>query len=134
GGARRRRLCTRRRSRRRMTYLFAIALLGGAASVLTPCVFPLLPAILAVSGGEGRRRVAGVVAGIELSFFVIAILLAKAISSLGLSANVLRYAAAVILAGFGLVLVVPKLDEAFTRAVSRLTARVPQRGTRSGGF
>ncbi len=117
-----------------MTYLFAIALLGGAASVLTPCVFPLLPAILAVSGGEGRRRVAGIVAGIELSFFVIAILLAKAISSLGLSANVLRYVAAVILAGFGVVLVVPRLDEAFTQAVSRLTARVPQRAARGGGF
>jgi cytochrome c biogenesis protein CcdA/thiol-disulfide isomerase/thioredoxin len=124
-----------------MTYLFAVALVGGAASVLTPCVFPLLPAILAVSSGHshddraaGRRRVAGIVAGIELSFFLIAVLLAKAISSLGLSANVLRYAAAVILAAFGVVLVVPELDEAFTRGVSRLSSRVPQRAARGGGF
>jgi len=124
-----------------MTLLFAVALLGGAASVLTPCVFPLLPAILAVSSGTqpttaaaGRRRVWGIVAGIELSFFVIAIVLAKAISSLGLSANVLRYAAAVILAAFGVVLVVPRLDAAFTTGVSRLTSRLPQRRTTGGGF
>src|SRR5437867_13426539 len=116
-----------------MTYLLLVAVLGGAASVLTPCVFPLLPAILAVSGGEGRRRVIGIVAGIELSFFVIAIVLAKAISSLGLPANVLRYVAAVILAGFGVVLVIRKLDEAFTVWVSRLTSRMPQRAVNGAG-
>src|SRR5260370_17199076 len=102
-----------------------------------PCVFPLLPAIFAVSGGDTaeeseaatgrRRRVWGVVAGIELSFFVLSIFLAGAISSLGLSPNVLRYVAAALLAGFGLVLVVPKLADPLTPAISRLTSPFPPR-------
>jgi cytochrome c biogenesis protein CcdA/thiol-disulfide isomerase/thioredoxin len=117
-----------------VSYLFVIALLGGAASVLTPCVLPLLPAILAVSAGEGRRRVWGIVAGIELSFFLIAILLAKAISSLGLPPDILRWVAAALLAAFGLVLIVPKLEDAFARATSRLTARLPQRNITGSGF
>src|SRR5882672_4021170 len=106
--------------------LFLIAVLGGAASVLTPCVLPLLPAILVVSGDGGRRRVWGIALGIEASFFVIALLLASAISSLGLPANTLRYVAAVAIAVAGLVLIVPSFEAAFARAMSRLTSRIPQ--------
>ncbi|MGH7858212.1 MAG: cytochrome c biogenesis protein DipZ, partial [Candidatus Binatia bacterium] len=101
---------------------------------LTPCVLPLLPAILAVSGGTGRRRVLGIAVGIEVSFFLLAILLAGAISSLGLPPDTLQWVAAAILAGFGLVLVVPKLDDAFAAGVSRLTSRVRAPSATSGGF
>jgi cytochrome c biogenesis protein CcdA/thiol-disulfide isomerase/thioredoxin len=115
-----------------MTVLFVVAVIGGAASVLTPCVLPLLPAILVISRDGGRSRVWGIAAGIELSFFVLALLLASAITALGLPANFLRWVAAALLAIFGLVLIVPKLDEAFANTVSKLTARVPQTRARSG--
>jgi cytochrome c biogenesis protein CcdA/thiol-disulfide isomerase/thioredoxin len=116
-----------------MSVLFVVAVVGGAVSVLTPCVLPLLPAILVISRDGGRSRAWGIAAGIELSFFVLALLLAGAITALGLPANTLRWVAAVLLAAFGLVLIVPKLDEAFSVVVSKLTSRVPQAsGTRSG--
>ncbi len=114
--------------------LFLIAVLGGAASVLTPCVLPLLPAILVVSRGEGRARVWGIALGIELSFFVLAVVLAGVFSHLGLPANTLRYIAAASIAVAGIVLVVPRLESAFAAWVSRLTSRVPQAKTTGTGF
>ena len=96
-------------------------------------MLPLLPAILVISRDGGRSRVWGIAAGIEVSFFVLALLLAGAITAIGLPVNALRWVAAVLLAAFGLVLIVPKLDDAFSTAVSKLTSRVPQgRATRSG--
>jgi cytochrome c biogenesis protein CcdA/thiol-disulfide isomerase/thioredoxin len=113
--------------------LFVVAVVGGAVSVLTPCVLPLLPAILVISRDGGRSRAWGIAAGIEASFFVLALLLAGAITALGLPPNALRWAAAALLAIFGIVLIVPKLDVAFATSVSKLTSRLPQgRATRSG--
>jgi len=114
--------------------LFLIAVLGGAASVLTPCVLPLLPAILVVSREAGRSRVWGIALGIEASFFVLAVGLAGAISSLGLPANTLRYLAAVTIGIAGLVLIVPRFEAAFSSAISRVTSRMPQRRAKGTGF
>ncbi len=107
--------------------LYVIAFVGGAASVLTPCVFPLLPAILAVSGG-GRRRVLGIVVGLELSFFLIGLVLAGLLSATGLTDNALQWVAAALIAGFGAVLLFPWLDRAFQRRASALVGNV-----RAGG-
>jgi cytochrome c biogenesis protein CcdA/thiol-disulfide isomerase/thioredoxin len=109
--------------------LYVIAFIGGAASVLTPCVFPLLPAILAVSGG-GRRRVMGIVVGIELSFFLIGLVLAGLLSATGLTDNALQWVAAALIAAFGAVLLFPALDRAFQRRASALVGNVR---TGSGG-
>jgi cytochrome c biogenesis protein CcdA/thiol-disulfide isomerase/thioredoxin len=117
-----------------VSFLFVVAVIGGAASVLTPCVLPLLPAILVISRDGERSRVWGIAAGIELSFFLLALLLAGSITALGLPPNFLRFVAAGLLAIFGLVLIVPKLDDAFSNAVSKLTARVPQAGPGRSGF
>ena len=117
-----------------MNVLFVVALIGGAVSVLTPCVLPLLPAILVISRDGGRSRVWGIAAGIELSFFVLALLLAGAITAIGFPPNTLRWVAAALLAIFGVVLIVPKLDELFSTAVSKLTSRVPQGDASRSGF
>ena len=132
-----------------MSVLFVVAVVGGAASVLTPCVLPLLPAILVVSrGDDGRRtecgaqrdqngdrmRAWGIAAGIELSFFLLALLLAGAITAVGLPPNTLRWIAAALLTVFGLVLIVPRLEAAFATVTSRLTSRVRLRGERGRGF
>jgi hypothetical protein len=42
-----------------MTVLVAFALLAGAVTAVTPCVLPVLPALLSASGTGGRRRPVG---------------------------------------------------------------------------
>lgn len=102
--------------------------------MVTPCVLPLLPAILAISGGRGRARLAGLVVGIEISFFLIAIALAGAISSIGLPDDALQWLAAGLIGLFGLILIVPQLDRAFAGVVSRLVGVIPAGKPRGGGF
>ncbi len=114
--------------------LFVVAVIGGAVSVLTPCVLPLLPAILVISRDGGRSRAWGIAAGIEVSFFVLALLLAGAITAIGLPVNTLRWVAAGLLTAFGLVLIVPKLDGVYSVVLSKLTSRVPQASATRSGF
>jgi cytochrome c biogenesis protein CcdA/thiol-disulfide isomerase/thioredoxin len=114
--------------------VLAVAFIGGAASALTPCVLPVLPALLSVSSAGGRRRVWGVVVGLEASFFLVGIVLAAILSSLGLPASLLQWVAAIMLVALALTLIVPKLNDAFQRAVSRLTARLGAPSQAKGGF
>ena len=113
--------------------LVFIAALAGAFSVLTPCVLVMLPALLAVSGGAGRRRVFGVLVGLEASFIGISLLAAAALDSLGLPATVQQDAAVVIIAALGVTMLVPRLRSALELLTSRLVNRVPGTAAMSGG-
>lgn len=117
-----------------MVYLILVAFVGGAVSALTPCVLPILPALLAVSAGEGRRRVWGIVLGLELSFFLIGIVLAASLSAIGLPSNILQWLAAGLLVAFAATLLVPSLHARWQTFVSRLTAPVAGSVSTRSGF
>ncbi|MCW2972421.1 MAG: hypothetical protein JWN72_694 [Thermoleophilia bacterium] len=115
--------------------LILLALLVGAVSVLTPCILPLLPTILAFSTGEGRRRVWGLVVGIEISFIGISLLLTGALQALGLPPRTQEVVAAIVIGLFGITLLVPPLERRFQQSVSNLVSRLPQRRARENeGF
>jgi cytochrome c biogenesis protein CcdA/thiol-disulfide isomerase/thioredoxin len=115
--------------------LILLALVVGAVSVLTPCILPLLPTILAFSTGEGRRRVWGIVIGIEISFIGISLLLTGVLQALGLPPRSQEILAAVIIGLFGITLLVPPLERKFQEVTSSLVSRLPQRQAKEGeGF
>ena len=76
----------------------------------------------------------GVVVGLELSFFLIGIVLAGALSALGLPNSLLQWVAAALLVGFALTMIVPAFHERFQRAMSRATAPVASNAPRRNGF
>ncbi|MBC7644354.1 MAG: cytochrome c biogenesis protein DipZ [Thermoleophilia bacterium] len=117
-----------------MSTLLYIAPLAGAASVLTPCVLPLLPAVFVVSNGADRTRAAGIITGIVASFAIAVLVLATLVHVLGLPANTLRWISGAMLVIFGLILVVPKFDEMFQRSIQGMVSRVPQGGRNKNGF
>jgi cytochrome c biogenesis protein CcdA/thiol-disulfide isomerase/thioredoxin len=117
-----------------MVVLLLVSLLVGAASVLTPCVLSLLPAILAAATGGGRSRSWGIVAGIVATFGLSVLALGEAISALGLPANTLRWIAVVILVGFAVVLLIPSLEQRFTTRMQSVVARGPRGGAGRTGF
>jgi cytochrome c biogenesis protein CcdA/thiol-disulfide isomerase/thioredoxin len=117
-----------------MAVLVLVSLLVGAASVLTPCVLPLLPAILAASAGGGRSRSWGIVVGLAGTFGASVLALGEAVSALGLPANTLRWIAVGILFGFGAVLLVPALQRRFTVLMEGVVARGPRGGATRTGF
>ena len=66
-----------------MTLLILFALLAGAGTALSPCVLPILPAVLSAGVTGGRRRPAGVVTGIVVAFTFATVALVYVIDALG---------------------------------------------------
>ncbi len=103
-----------------MLILMLFAFLAGFATVISPCVLPVLPAILSVSAGRGRLRPYGVIIGLIISFVFFTLALTTLVRSFGLSGNVLRYVAILIIGFFGLIMVLPTFSELFARATQRV--------------
>lgn len=105
--------------------LLVIAFIAGVFSVLTPCILPVLPALMVVSDGQGRARVIGLVAGIVVSFGVAILALTALVDALGVPADVMRYVSATLLLVFALVLLVPALDARFQMAAQSVVRLAP---------
>jgi cytochrome c biogenesis protein CcdA len=102
--------------------VFAFA--AGTLSVLSPCVLPILPVVLGSAAAEHRLGTVALAGGIALAFTALGLFLATAGFSLGLDQGLFRGFGAVLLALFGVVLLVPSLYERFTTAASRLSAAI----------
>ena len=100
---------------------YGLGLLAGALSTLSPCVLPLLPVLLAAAAGAHRWGALALGAGLALSFTLVGIFLATLGASLGLDPDTFRTIGAVILATFGLILLMPKLQGLFARMTSALS-------------
>jgi cytochrome c biogenesis protein CcdA/thiol-disulfide isomerase/thioredoxin len=121
-----------------MLILLVYAALAGAATVLSPCILPVLPIVFFSSLGADRLRPLGVVAGLIASFAVATLAVAALVAQLHLPADALRDAGIVIIALAGISLLAPealqRLELALGR-VAQLGARMqqPRRGF-AGGF
>ncbi len=103
-----------------MTLLILFALVAGAGTALSPCVLPVLPAVLSAGVTGGRRRPLGIVAGIVLSFTFATVALVYVIDALGLPDQLVRWIAIGTLGLFGIVLVVPPLAARVEGFISRI--------------
>lgn len=93
-----------------------LALLAGVLSILSPCVLPLLPVVLAGAVAEHRLAPLGLAAGVAVSFTAIGVFVATIGFSIGLDMTVFRSAAAVLLILLGAVLLVPRFQTQFATA------------------
>ena len=101
---------------------FALGYLAGMLSTLSPCVLPLLPILIATALAQHRFGPLALAAGLTLSFAVVGLFIATLGASIGLDQGVLRQGAAVLLIAFGVVLLVPSLQQRFATATARLGA------------
>jgi cytochrome c biogenesis protein CcdA/thiol-disulfide isomerase/thioredoxin len=108
------------------------ALVAGAATALSPCVLPVLPVALAAGASGGRRRPLGVAVGLAATFALAAVLLTRALDTLGLPGDLPRGLAIVVLGAFGAALVVPRLGAWVEGRLSRLGRRSAARGDGDG--
>jgi len=115
-----------------MIVLLAFALLAGAGTALSPCVLPVLPALLSAGGAGGRRRPLGVVIGLSVTFTVTIIGVATVVDGVGLGADPLRDVAVAVLLGFGLAMLAPGIAARIEAPLSRLARLGPR--SRGDGF
>ena len=113
-----------------MLLLMLFALIAGAGTAITPCVLPVVPALLASSATGGRRRPVGIVIGLGFTFTIAIVLLAQLVKGVGLASGAARTLAIVVLLVFGIALLVPDLTARIEAPLSRLGRFGPKsRGT-----
>ncbi len=118
-----------------MITLVIVGLVSGLITAVSPCVLPVLPAILTSSiqdGARSSRRPYVVVGGLVTSFAVFTLLGGILLSSLGLPADVLRWVGIVTLAIVGLGLAVPAVGHILERPFQN--TRMPQLSRDGNGF
>lgn len=110
-----------------MALLLLFALVAGFVTCLTPCVLPVLPAVLSGAATGGRARPLGIVTGLVLSFTFATVALVYVLAALGLPNGVMRTFAVAVLLVFGISLLVPRLSARFEAWLSRF-GRAPAGG------
>jgi cytochrome c biogenesis protein CcdA/thiol-disulfide isomerase/thioredoxin len=115
-----------------MLLLMLFALIAGAGTAITPCVLPVLPALLSASAVGGRRRPLGIVLGLAVTFTIAIVALAQLVKGVGLAGGAARTLAIIVLIAFGFVLLIPGLAERVQAPLSRLARFGPR--SRGDGF
>lgn len=101
-------------------------LLGYGAGLLTlinPCVLPVLPIVLATALQADRRGPIALAAGMSLAFVVLGLGVATLGYALGIREETVARAAAILMIGFGLILLVPRFSAGFATATAGVSTR-----------
>jgi len=99
--------------------------LGYAAGLLTlinPCVVPVLPIVLASALQASRLGPVALATGMGLAFVALGLAVNALGRSVGLTEETVASAGAVVMIGFGAVLVVPRFADAFATATAGVSA------------
>lgn len=107
-----------------------LSVAAGSLTTLSPCVFPLLPLVLGGTLQGNRAAPLAMGVGMAGSFALIGVLVGVAGDALGLDGDLVRAAGAWLLIAFGLVMLVPALNERFTNLVSPLATSANAASTR----
>lgn len=102
---------------------FALALVSGVLSTLSPCVLPLLPIVIASATQAHRWGGVALGLGLTVSFTLLGLFLATVGIEIGLSPSRFRLVGGAMLLAFGIVLVVPYLQKRFTEMASLIAGR-----------
>ena len=108
-----------------MDLLFGYA--AGLLTLINPCVLPVLPIVLASALQVSRLGPLALAAGMSASFVVLGFGVAAFGRALGLDDQMVAQAGAVLMIGFGLVLLVPRFGMAFSTATAGVSARADAR-------
>jgi cytochrome c-type biogenesis protein len=87
-----------------------LAFLAGLFSILSPCVLPLTPVVLGAAIAEHRFGPVALAAGLATSFTAIGLFVATIGYSIGLDGDIFRIVGAVMLVGFGVILMLPNFQ------------------------
>ena len=104
-----------------MELVFAYA--AGLLTLINPCVLPILPIVLASSLQASRHGPLAVAAGMSLSFVALGMFVTVLGRSFGITEETVADTGAVLMVGFGLILLVPQFSARFAVATAGVSAR-----------
>ncbi|MGZ9809233.1 cytochrome c biogenesis CcdA family protein [Pseudoroseicyclus sp. H15] len=104
-----------------------LAYLAGLLTLINPCILPVLPIVLASAAqqGEAPTRLGPVwlAAGMSVSFVALGLVLSRFGPALGITPELVARAAALVMAAFGAMLLIPRLSAGFATATAGLATR-----------
>lgn len=100
-----------------------LAYLAGLLTLINPCVLPVLPIVLTTALQAHKFGPLALAAGMSLAFVALGLGVATLGRSVGLSAETVAQAGAVLMIGFGIVLLVPRLNAGFAMATGGMASR-----------
>ncbi len=110
-----------------------LALLAGIISILSPCILPLLPAILAYSTGKGKFRPLAIVAGLMLTFTLMGMAMAAFSDFLGQYQHYIRILAEIVIISLGITMLMELNLSIFNRIPGYFNINTDNEGV-AGGF
>ena len=123
-----------------MTPLIIFSFFSGLITILSPCIWPILPIVFSFSVSRpGKSRPLGITLGIIVSFTILTLSLSFLVRSLGINPNLFRYLAVIVIVFFGLSLIYPILGSFIESKISRwlnftTKFKSPTAGTFLSGF
>ena len=99
------------------------AYLAGLLTLINPCVLPVLPIVLASALQAHRLGPVAMAGGMAVSFVVLGLTVTAFGQVIGLDERTLAQVGAVLMIGFGLVLLVPRLNAGFASATAGFAAQ-----------
>jgi len=99
------------------------AYLAGLLTLINPCVMPVLPIVLASSLHRDRRAPLALAAGMSLSFVALGLGVTALGPALGVDTDSVAQIAALVMVGFGTVMLIPSLSGRFSTATAGFAAR-----------
>ena len=103
-----------------MLFLLFFSFLAGFATILAPCIWPLLPLVLSVSSTGGKRKPFGLTLGVMTSFTLFTLFVSYLERILHIDANVFRLMAVVIIGLLGISLLFPALGARFEAWINQV--------------
>lgn len=118
-----------------MVLLLMFSFLAGLATILAPCIWPVLPIVLSSSiAGRGHKRPLGIALGVMISFAVFTLTVYTLVRLFNLDPNILRVVAVIIIAFLGLTMIFPPLYTKFEILVTRLGNAFGAKGKEGSDF
>lgn len=117
-----------------MILLILFAFLAGIVTILSPCILPVLPLILAssITDQNSRRRPFGIVIGFVLSFTFFTLFLSTLVKLVGIPPDALRNFSIIVIILFGLSLLLPRVQLILEGMFSRVASIMPNYGNKTG--
>lgn len=112
------------------------AFLAGVLTILSPCILPILPIVLGAASSEHKLGPVALALGLATGFAALGLFVATIGFSIGLDPTVFRTSSAVLLLGFGLILLIPAAQRQMQAALAPVGNWANSRtsGVRGGGF
>ncbi len=102
-----------------------LVFIAGLATVITPCVLPILPAVLSGSVGS-RLRPLAIVTGMSITFTLMGILI-NAVASFGFFAEYLRWLSIFVIIAMGAILFDEDVNQAYVKVSSSVVNSARER-------